>query len=477
MKKVFSRSHPYLIFTYLYKFAFLFIFPLIQTLIFTPINTVEIVLNLSINLLFVLSIVFVAILKYRNKKYKLFDDFFYYKNGLIKKSTFKIPYKNCTSIYIQKSILPLIFSAFKVYIDTCSYKDFKSDIMFILSIKNAEKFFYNMFKVHLNIVFKYRSSFLKVLIMSISWSNSIVGILFFAPFVSRSGSILGQEFSKNLYAGVNVAVYIASIGLPPATAYIAGFLVFGFFIALFMQIFRYANFKSTVKGDVVITKRGFINKSIFATRTENINVISINQTLLMMLLKVKITYMYTVGIGKLKGDKSLLIACEHIEKVCKILENLIGIKVDEIVSIKPKFKKIKNFIYLPIICILMVVPIYYILLKIGIYREFLHLGLLLSFTILFIWFVFRIFAYKKTSLAITKDNYVIARGFKRMNLSENIIKSNKIQYTILKQSFFQKKNKTCHIYIYVYGERRKKYIVKHLEFGEVLDFIIKLKRI
>ncbi len=469
-RRIYKRTHPYTVFTSLYRFAFLLIIPVIQSLLYNPTNILATITNLGFNILFIIIIVFFAFMDYERTFYSLSKNNLHLKKGYFLKRKNTIPYNNITSVLVYKNVLPAIFNCARIYIDTAGVIKKKNDFYILLTYKQTLAVMKSIFKVSKNYDYKYKSSIFRIFIMALTWSNSITGLLIFAPFVRNSGAILGQEYSEHLYDGVNIAVYIASIGLPPTTAYIAGILVFGYVVALVVQIFRYGRFSFEIYDKVLFIKRGLIGRAIFATNIEHINSITIKQSILMLLFKLKSVYINTIGVGKTKGDKSLLIAVENNKKLEKILCNVCSDKEDVIREIRPQLKRLISFLLLPLLCLGLAFPVYKILLDVGVLIEILDLSLILFVFLMVVWLIFRIVAYKKTKLVMTTSGY-ISTGFVRMNIIENRIKSDKVQQIEIRQSIMQQITKSAHIILYIYGEKKTKYIVRHLEYDNAIKFI------
>lgn len=59
-KKTYLRAHPYTILTYLSRFTYLLIIPLLQHLLFQPQTLAETIASFGVNILFVLLLIFAA---------------------------------------------------------------------------------------------------------------------------------------------------------------------------------------------------------------------------------------------------------------------------------------------------------------------------------------------------------------------------------------------------------------------------------
>ena len=470
-RKIYKRTHPYTILSSLYRFAFLLIIPVLQSLLFNSTNIIDTITSLGFNILFIVLLILIAFLSYKKTFYNLSNKKLSIKKGFIITSTNFIPYKNITSIFVQKNILPAMFNCVKIYIDTAGAKTRKSDFYILLTFNKASNLVKSIFNVKNNdYIYKYKSSIWRIFLMGLTWSNSITGLLLFAPFVKNSGVILGQEYSNRLYEGVNIAVYIASIGLPPATAYIAGILVFGYAVALIVQIFRYGRFSFEINENILRIKRGLVDRAIFTTNINHINSISINQSFLMILLKLKSVYINTIGLGKTKGDKRLLSPVERTTKAEEILSQIIDIKGKIEKEIRPQSNRIISYLLSPFIGLLLNFPVYYILKQIGITSDILELSITLSLLLMSLWLIFRFIAYKKSKIVKYEKGYV-AVEFKRMNIIENRITKEKVQQIEIRQSLIQQKYKSCHVIIYVYGEKKTKHVIRHLEYKDAICLI------
>ena len=60
-RNIYKNAHPYTIYTYLSRFTYLLIIPLLQYLLFAPQSIAEIIGAVGVNLLFVLCLVLAAV--------------------------------------------------------------------------------------------------------------------------------------------------------------------------------------------------------------------------------------------------------------------------------------------------------------------------------------------------------------------------------------------------------------------------------
>lgn len=472
-KSAYAKAHPYTVLTYLSRFTYLLIIPLLQHLLFQPQTLAETIATVGVNILFVLLVVFAAVWEYRSIVYRFNPKGIYLRHGWLIKRTANVPGACIQSVSVQKNIFPALFGAVRVHIDTPGSIKNKSDISLSLSRRKTNQVINRLFGGG-DVAVVYKSPFLRILVMAATWSNSITGLLIFAPFINRVGTVLGEEFSARLYEGINLGVYLAAIGLPPAAAYIAGILVFGYLVAYAVQVFRYGRFSVSRTGSRLIISRGLLSRNLFITEIEHLGAVSARQSVLMLLFRLKSVYIHTIGSGKAKGDKSLLIAAQDSKTIDRVLFRLSGRSLRFEKGISPPKRKLVSFLYLPFVCLLCVAPAAFLLGALGLYRELVALMLWFLIPLLSIWILFRFAAYKRTAFAWSGQAVMLC-GFRRLNLTQNAVPFEKVQYIVIKQSIFQKFSGSCHVTAYIYSDHRQGFTVKHLDYKEACAAVAEIE--
>lgn len=468
----YKRVHPFTIYTYLYKFIFLLIIPLVQNLLFKPRGLAEIIATMGFNILFVGVIIFFAVMEYKQIRFRCGKSDFFFKRGLFVERKFKIPYSVMQSVIIQKNIFPGIFGAVRIHIDTPASLPNKSDVTVWMSRKRAaetERSIYSLEKI----TAIYKSAPYHILVMAATWSNSFTGLLIFAPFVSKVGKILGEQYSQKLYETVNLSTYLVAIGIPPATAYFAGILVIGFVVAVVVQIFRYGNFKITKRQSYFEIERGIITNTKNLIVTAKINAYEIKQSLLMIFFKLHSVYIHTIGSGKAKGDRSLLIPAQNKDKTKKILSTFTSIPLKYTKQVKCHKNKLLAYLYLPIFTGVCIIIGGAFLTYISFNKDILLICMALAVPLNIIWIIFRCIAHSKAAIAYN-DKAVIINSYKKLNLTTALIPFEKLQYIVIRQSLFQQISGSCNVKAFIYSEHRESFTIKHLSLiaaQEIIDEI------
>ncbi len=461
----FSKVHPYTIAEYLSRFALIVILPLLQQIIFLlfqPYNIFDWLSLFGFNLLFTLIVIFWCFLEYRCIGYHVDDRSLSEQRGIIVKHIRTIPYKCIHSLTIKHTLFASLFGATKLNLDTPAGKKTKPDISFTLSKKELNKAVSTIFpEEHRKLI--YHASPLRIILMSASWSNSVSGLLLAAPFINKIGSILGEEFSEKIYSTVDFSAQFIAVGVPPIAAGIAYALAAGWIIALLVQFFRYARFTVSQSGENTIISRGLLLQSERIINLENINAISVKQTLLMRILGLFSAYINIIGLQKEKGDRSMLVAAASYSELKKLVVDLIEISLNLKREIIPPKKALKSFCWLPLSLFLINILILIIFYTVnGIRQLFLFLSLFSAPFFLW-WMLLRIQAYKTSGLSLSSNKLTI-RGYYHLSLIASIIPFDKIQFLSIHQNPFQRRSGLCNVRVYIFSERKEYFTVKQLPY-------------
>lgn len=458
--KYYKRTHPFTILTHLKSSVILLLIPVIQQILFRPQGIFELISTMGFNAVYVISVISYAVASYRCYMYRVLPSGIQIKNGFFIKRYFAVPFNKIQTINFHKNIIASLFGAVRVSFDTPAGMSKSYDISAFFSKKNS-KYIFSKIESGNKPKYVYRSSNMCMLLMSAFWSNPATGLLFAAPFISKMGDIVGEEIRNILYNSVSFVWQTVATEISPVAATVANILVFGWTVAVLVQFFRYGRFSAYRQGEYIAVSRGIINKNISFTRADRVAAVTINQSLFMRVLNLYSSGIFTIGAGKLKGDKSLIIAAEKKDKLYSLLKNIVKISTKESKSLRPKKNTVFSYICVPVwvtvfIILLITIADYFIIIN-----ELFKVILLFAIIPLTWWIMFRVFAYRHSRLAVNKNN-LIACGYKIWTLKKYVIPFDKIQYISIKQSIFQKRKGTCDVQVYLYFEKRACHTVKHL---------------
>lgn len=457
-----TRVNIYTLFAGLPAFIYLLPISILQNILFKPESLWEQITSYSLSLMFLIFAAAFSVCGYLNKRYLGTLNYTYIQNGFPILSRFELPHQKLQSVIIQKGPLTLLFNAVRVQLNTPATKAKKGDAMFYLSSQRASRLLREIYAdigFHLN---TYRAHNIRIFFMASIWSNPISGILIISPFIYNLGKLTGEQLGTELLEQFDLSVYLMYIGLPPTTAIIAYFLLVCYAISVVADFIRNANFNCSSFQNGILIKRGFIKRTFFMTNCKKLNAISINQSLMMLPTHLYSAYIHTVGSGKTKGDRSLLIAAEKKENVKALLLKLLdGLDLNFKYMVKPVKKSLKSYLLVPflLLCGDIVLSLYMQIEGLSGYLTF----NLMIFTIpwLLIWCIFRVIAHHKSAISFN-GKFIFIRSYKRLTFNATLIPINKVQLCIHRVNIFQRFGKTCNIRIYIFGEKRTYVEIKHI---------------
>lgn len=464
----YNHIHPYATLEYLSRFAFLFIIPVLQQLILIPHGMSEFLGKLGFNILICIGIIIYCIIEYRNFKYLNSSNFLSIQTGVLINRRSYILYDKIHFLTITKKIIPTIFGATKLLIGMPSKGVNNNLHLTLLSKALVEKIKYKDLNFQQN-----TTKMWKIALMSATWSNPATGLLLFAPFVNRIGIILGQEIAERVYSTVDISWQLIAWGVPPLTATITYILMLGWIISLLHRFVNYYGFSTIYTKDKIITKRGFISTTTDIIDKPNINAIFIKQTLFMRLFKLYSASVSIAGTKKYGIDSNMIIAAstfsELYSQLSKMFPNCMNYKNE----IRPNKEAFKSFIILPISAIIISPTLIFLLSYFNINREISYIIVIFIESILVLWLITRIIAFKISKFSIT-DKTVISTGYRGLNLITCIIFIDKLQNINITKNALQRFSNRCNIQLFFFSNKRVYNTVHHLNIDNTYNQINRL---
>lgn len=462
------KPHSITVYYNLSNFVYLLIIPLIQQILFRPHSLFQKIGNTVINLIFIISLFFLAFFEYKSISYTSGKKNIKFKKGMVFTRLLSLHKSSVDCLYLSQGILLRIFKGSHCFQGTPSIKD-RRNIKFILKSKDT----HNITKAFLKgnqAKPLYKSKFFKVLIMTLMQSNAFTGLLILAPFVNKVGTVLGQKYSEQLYDRVNLTHYFIAFGLPPAMAYLAGLLFTGYVVSIVINLLNESRFTLTKNGSNIIITKGIIKKSFFMTNRKNINAITVKQSLFMYITKIYSILLHTIKSGTPKKENRLLVpmTTEKSKDALIVCIKKTDLKFKKI--IKPPKKTIKSFLLLPFIYCIAVILMWLMFKKFNFTAAFADVFLLYFTAFGFVWLFFRLLAYSHSSFCIN-NKCVKIQSFKGFNLYTTYVFLKDIGKVKIKQNPFQQLFGMCHLYVYICDEKKRKFTVKHLKYKDVVKIL------
>ena len=466
----YKKTHPFSIIKKLKISVFLVLLSIIQQFLYRPRDILEYIATVSSGTVYALAAVAYAVYSYSRYRYRIIENGIQIHDGLFIKRRFTVPYSKIQTIVFNMDAFAAIFGAVKVSFDTPAGLSKKYDISAYFSRKNTKMI---LLKIHdMNPETScVKSNFISTLLMCTFWSNPTTGLLFIAPVISKLGDIVGNELANNIFsAQSDFRLRLIALNIPPATAGAASVLIIGWIISILLGFMRYSGFKAYNQGEYIVVSKGLINKNITFTKRKCLSAITVEQGLLMHLMGLYISGIFTIGSGKLKGDRSIIIAPEHKKTFFRSLQKLLKVSHKEKMSVYTAKNTMPAYLYLPFFVTAVTVLTIMLADNFSIINDLFKALLLFLLIPLFWWMLFRIFAHEYSHLGITSKHLVVC-SFQKLTLKTYYIPFNKIQCAKITQSIPQRLAGTCNVQVYLYFENRAVHTVKHIPLDKAQNLL------
>lgn len=310
------KVHPYIMLEKFFKYILLIPIPIIPSII------LEKNIWSTSTLIFTLA-GFIVVCQYKSCKYHITSTNIRTTKGICFKNTTYVKYKNIVFIKLQQNFISKHFNCTKIDINANTKPGNFFDQTLFLSGQNTNKFL-NIFISKEKETYKYKPPLRKILLMSLVWSNPLIGILMLIPAINIAAKALGNEIRKEIYLGDKFKYELVQIGIPNAVAWISYILFMSWIFAFFYTYIKYNNLSLIRTQKYLIRKYGSINKTIEILPIDcgNIKSIHIKQNLLMRMLKLKGLYFSAVGLKKNKSNRNVLIPVSTSQEIAKQIKLL-----------------------------------------------------------------------------------------------------------------------------------------------------------
>lgn len=461
-RKDFKKPHPFTILHYLQISVIFILLSFIQQVLFTPTGIIEMIASLGITALYAFASLSYAFYYYNRQSFRIDDNGICVKKGIFIRMRFTIPYERIQTIVIRKNIMASVFGAVRIAVDTVAGSSRKYDILAYLSRKRTKGMLDKLYKEH-QIKDKCSSDIVNTVLMSVFWSNPVKGIIFIFPVIFQMQSIIGREMTNSIVGGsFKSGQKFMNTFFSPTVAVLAVFIMGGWVLSILITFLRYVRFRSYRLGEFIGTSRGLFNKSILLTKEIGVAAITVDQSLLMWLMRICSAGLLVIGSGKIKGDKSLLLAPESIESINHNIRRLTGFSTNESLTVKTAKGTLIAYIRLPLVLLTGLCGAYTFLFFMRGYWEIgrFVIGIIILLNVW--WLLFRLFAHRKSHIGVSQDKLVMC-CFKGLTVKKYFIPSDKLTRTEISQNFFQRRAGTCSVRAYMFAEKKAVHTVRHLD--------------
>ena len=464
-----KRPHFTTIWNYLSRFFFLLIFPLIQAILRAPFSEVA-----WGNLPGVLAVIGIACFQYASCGYgiKTVEEggksmsVLYWKSGLFFQKYRLLPADCVASVFLRLNPILDVFGAAQIMLDSPAANAKKPSLTLILSKKGLMNWWEEQRQT---IVHRYAASPVRVVLMAASWSNPASGLLLIGILLNRAGKILGEELTGWLYQSVNQTQRLIALGVPPAVATVGWLFAMGWLIAFLVQFFRYAFFTAGKSPGGTMISRGMVVRSRQLLTDRAVRAVGVRQSLVMRMLRLSSVYLHTIGSGKEKGDRSLLMAAANEAELKFHLSQFYPhaapyfFPQKSIQKIKPPKAAWLGFLIGPIFNFAAVLALYLVFLQ---YLWLFAPLILFLFLFPLYHLALRILAFRNSFLA-ADDTHIVACGYIQDQIFTAVIPKESLQSVVIRQNPLQRRSGRCHVRLCIGTEKGACFDLRHFKLKEL----------
>ncbi len=248
-----------------------------------------------------------AVFKQQSFLLKTDGDTLYIRSGIIAVRTAKIRLARISSVELVRNPLDYLLSAATVHINTEAGRKGTADYSFKLSLVAAREL-QNIITGDENeqkIAIKF--SPVKIALAAAATSSTATGMIIAVPIILRAGKLLDMAIDEMLLNEINNVSNRFSNYIPPIVNTVTLIFLFFYFASFIYTFFKSTGFKLYLKKNSIDVSSGlFVRKSISLKKTA-VNSVSIEQNLLMRLLKKSLMRVEIGGYGGTKGDIATVI--------------------------------------------------------------------------------------------------------------------------------------------------------------------------
>ncbi|MBR3987709.1 MAG: hypothetical protein IKK10_00195 [Clostridia bacterium] len=437
----------------LYRYAFLLFVPVLQGILFAK-SGKEILFTLySADLIVLVLIISIAATRCSKSELRLDNKVCDIRGGVFFKTSEKSILQKRVSLVFTSGIFIRLMGGCRLRIFGGSaysaaylkHKD-KDDILNILLPKNPQKIV--------------ASGIFRSLLMSLSFSNALTGLLAAVPVIRRASVIIGAKQTALILEGASLEGIFKFTGLEPMLSKISSVLFFCWVVGFATEFFSEYGLKLSIYPFHFKVSKGLITKTQAVFSKKSVRAVIFRQSLLMFLLGFYSAQL----ILNIKPRRKIHILSAGRRLACEVLqEDIYGNSEKYKTTIYPPKTAVWGYTYLPFICVSLS-SVILILLSSNLIIKSVSAVMTVIFAI---WFLFRFFALFRSSVSIS-DKYTEVKYYSGMNFTRAVFKSEDITGFEITQSIFQQINGRCNIKIKIANTKTMTVRIKHLNKNDVL---------
>ena len=469
-----QRTHFISLFQMIWRFLFLLIFPAARGFLtaLTGGNISEWLDGAWKDILIIAAILFLAFAQWWNLRYRWDSSGLSLRRGVLFQRRLFIPAQQIITMSLTRPFYLKPVGGVVLRVDTWAGAGSTTDIALTLPRRAALAILANRQRHLQQADFsprEYHPKGLYIACLAAILSSSFAGVIFFATFISQTGSLLGQEFADRITGTFEQITRAIAWGIPPATVAVAYLIVFGWLYSFARNLIRHKNFVVRRWKHELLIESGVITNRSYSIRLDQINYIDIRQSLVTKLLGLYSVFVNAVGYGKEKNDISAMIPANPWPRLQRHLHFLLPEFVSSPRQVKPNPGSIFRFLLDPLIPTVSIPVVGSVMAMLfPSWADFTY-SIVWMAMVPCLWFLsVRLLDYLSSGIGRQGDIFTL-RYSRGNQLHTVILPKSRISQVILRQSPIQAFDRRCDVLIDSLSEQKTRHHLRNLDIAQVME--------
>ena len=438
----------------LYRYAFLLFVPVLQGILFAKDGRELLFTLYSADLAVLVLIISVAVIRYSRSELRLDGKVCDMRGGVVFKTSEKTILRKRVSLMFSEGIFIRlmggcrlrIFGGSTYYAAYLRQKD-KKDILNNLLPAKPDKII--------------ASGIFRSLIMSLSFSNALTGLLAAVPVIRKASVVLGARQTALILEGASLQGLLKFTGLPPVLSRVSSILFLCWIVGFSTEFFREYGLMLKIYESFFKVQKGLMTKTQAVFSKESVRALIFRQSLIMFVFGF---YSGEISLNIRPRRKIHILSAAKSTRCADLQDVFFKEKGKQIFYAQPPESALWGYTYLPILFLAISS------LGLIIFSQNLIIKVVLGvFTGIFaVWFLFRTVSLFRSSIAFC-ENFIEVRYFSGMNFTRTVFKRSEVIKTELSQSIFQRLSGRCNLIFTIGNSKALKVKIKHIKKQTVFE--------
>lgn len=454
MKK-FKFSKAYIA-AFMYRFAFLLFVPFLQGLLFAHEGALKLLTLYFADMAVAVFLLVVSVVRYKKAGVTLKDGVLSVHQGAVLKISEQALTKGRGSLVFTQGLLLRLFGATRLRLfsgstySTAYLKGKDSKLIQESLIKSGKET-------------ELYSGIFKSLLMSLSFSNALTGLLAAVPVLRRASAVLGARQTALILEGASLEGLLGFTGLPPVLSKISSILFFCWVVGFSTEFFREYGLNLSVYSSYFKVGKGLMTKTQAVFTKKSVRALVFSQSLILFLSGL---YSAEVNLNIRPRRKIHILSAASRTRCADLEDVIIGNKGKSFLHITPPKSALWGYTYLPILCLSLSSA------GLILFSENIIVKTVLGVVsgIFAVWFLFRTVALFRSSLTLWED-FAEVKYFSGMNFTRTVFKLKDVTSVEVSRSVFQLISGRCNLYIKIGNTKALRVKIKHLRLKDAEEFI------